>query len=231
MLPPVRTAADTTDRGAKARERLLAEATRLFAEKGYSGTSTREICLAAQANVAAIHYHFGGKEGLYREVLLAPIRELLARFEGYDDPALPLADALRLVLGAFVHPLAGAGGEDARAAQMQRLHLREMVEPSTGYAEAVSLQVRPHHEALTKLLARHIGLAEPDRDVQQLSFAIVAMAQDCSMSREFMRQLAPDLLQGPGAVERLLDRLVDWSCALVAHERQRRALKQTAVPE
>jgi AcrR family transcriptional regulator len=212
---------ETSDRGARARERLLAEATRLFAEKGYAGTSTREICLAAQANVAAIHYHFGGKEGLYREVLLAPIRELLARFEGYDDPALPLADALRLVLGAFLHPLAGPG-EDPRAAQMQRLHLREMVEPSTGYAEAVSLQVRPHHDALTKLLARHIGLAEPDRDVQQLSFAIVAMAQDCSMSREFMRQLAPDLLQGPGAAERLLDRLVDWGCALVAHERQRR---------
>lgn len=211
--------AETPDRGARAR--LLAEATRLFAEKGYAGTSTREICLAAQANVAAIHYHFGGKEGLYREVLLAPIRELLARFEGYDDPSLPLAGALRLVLGAFLHPLAGAG-EDPRAAQMQRLHLREMVEPSTDYAEAVSLQVRPHHEALTKLLARHIGLAEPDRDVQQLSFAIVAMAQDCSMSREFMRQLAPDLLHGPGAADRLLDRLVDWGCALVAHERQRR---------
>jgi AcrR family transcriptional regulator len=213
-----RSDAETPDRGARARERLLAEATRLFAEKGYSGTSTREICLAAQANVAAIHYHFGGKEGLYREVLLAPIRELLARFEGYDDPALPLPDALRRLLGAFLH----AVSEDPRAAQMQRLHLREMVEPSTDYAEAVSLQVRPHHEALTKLLARHIGLPEPDRDVQQLSFAIVAMAQDCSMSREFMRQLAPDLLHGPGAAERLLDRLVDWGCALVAHERQRR---------
>jgi AcrR family transcriptional regulator len=213
--------AETPDRGARARERLLAEATRLFAEKGYAGTSTREICLAAQANVAAIHYHFGGKEGLYREVLLAPIHELLARFEGYDDPALPLADALRLVLGAFLLPLAGPD-EDPRAAQMQRLHLREMVEPSTDYAEAVSLQVRPHHEALTNLLARHIGLAEPDRDVQQLSFAIVAMAQDCSMSREFMRQLAPGLLHGPGAAERLLDRLVDWGCALVAHEHQRR---------
>jgi AcrR family transcriptional regulator len=213
--------AETPDRGARARERLLAEATRLFAEKGYAGTSTREICLAAQANVAAIHYHFGGKEGLYREVLLAPIRELLARFEGYDDPALPLADALRLVLGAFLLPVGGPD-EDPRAAQMQRLHLREMVEPSTDYAEAVSLQVRPHHEALTNLLARHIGLAEPDRDVQQLSFAIVAMAQDCSMSREFMRQLAPGLLHGPGAAERLLDRLVDWGCALVAHERQRR---------
>lgn len=219
-----RSEVETTDRGARARERLLAEATRLFAEKGYAGTSTREICLAAQANVAAIHYHFGGKEGLYREVLLAPIRELLARFEGYDDPALPLPDALRLVLGAFLHPVTGPG-EDPRAAQMQRLHLREMVEPSTDYAEAVSLQVRPHHDALTRLLARHIGLAEPDRDVQQLSFAIVAMAQDCSMSREFMRQLAPDLLRGPGAAERLLDRIVDWGCALVAHERQRRQIQ------
>jgi AcrR family transcriptional regulator len=209
--------ADATDRALSARERLVAEATRLFAEKGYSATSTREICLAAQANVAAIHYHFGDKEGLYREVLMAPIRELLARAAGFDDPALTLEQALRRLLGAFLH-----AHDDDRAALMHRLHLREMVEPSAGYAEGVSQQVRPHHDALTALLARHIGLAQPDRDVQQLSFAIVAMAQDCSMSREFMRELAPDLLRGEGAAERLLDRLADWGCALVAHERARR---------
>jgi AcrR family transcriptional regulator len=219
-LSPPFVAADASDRAASARERLLAAATRLFAEKGYSATSTREICQAAQANVAAIHYHFGGKEGLYREVVLAPIHDLLARAEGFADPALSLPEALRRLLGAFVH--ACAPDADERAAQMHRLHLREMVEPSAGYAEAVSQQVRPHHEALTRLLARHIGLAEPDRDVQQLGFAIVAMAQDCSMSREFMRQLAPDLLHGADAADRLLERLVDWGCALVAHERRRR---------
>lgn len=46
------------DRGQRACTRLLIEAERLSAEKGYAKASTREICAAAGLNVAAIHYHF-----------------------------------------------------------------------------------------------------------------------------------------------------------------------------
>ena len=61
------------ERGARARERLLLEATRIFAEKGFARASTREICQAAGQNVAAIHYYFGDKAGLYRAALVRPI--------------------------------------------------------------------------------------------------------------------------------------------------------------
>ena len=137
----------TADRGERARTRLLVEAERLFAEKGYAKASTREICAAAGLNVAAIHYHFGGKEGLYREVLLGPVRELTGQFDGFDDPALSLAEALRRMLGAFVGVAAVAAGactqDDMRAAQGLRLHLREMVEPSPVYAATVAQHIEP----------------------------------------------------------------------------------------
>ena len=50
-------------------EKVLEIATKLFAEKGYDGVSTKEICREAGANVAAIHYHFESKENLYLEVI------------------------------------------------------------------------------------------------------------------------------------------------------------------
>jgi AcrR family transcriptional regulator len=50
-------------------DRIVAAATRLFATKGYDGTSTKEVCQAAGANIAAIHYHFGSKENLYRHII------------------------------------------------------------------------------------------------------------------------------------------------------------------
>ena len=50
--------------GAKARQQLLHAGLKLFAEKGFAKTSTREIALAAHANVASISYYFGDKEGL-----------------------------------------------------------------------------------------------------------------------------------------------------------------------
>jgi AcrR family transcriptional regulator len=40
---------------------------RLFADRGYEETSIRAIVAKARVNQAAINYHFGGKDGLYRE--------------------------------------------------------------------------------------------------------------------------------------------------------------------
>ena len=52
------------------RERLLDEATRLFAEHGIQGTTTRQITEAAQQrNASAVTYHFGSRDGLLRAVL------------------------------------------------------------------------------------------------------------------------------------------------------------------
>ena len=48
------------------RERIMKAAERLFAERGYDGTSVRAIVAKARVNQAAINYHFDGKEGLYR---------------------------------------------------------------------------------------------------------------------------------------------------------------------
>ncbi len=61
---------------------LIETATSLFAKKGYAAVSVRELAHAAGANVAAVSYHFGGKEGLYQAVLeeqFAPIALLLER--------------------------------------------------------------------------------------------------------------------------------------------------------
>lgn len=46
--------------------KLLAVATKLFADKGFAATSVKDISDAAQLNVSLISYHFGGKEGLFR---------------------------------------------------------------------------------------------------------------------------------------------------------------------
>jgi TetR/AcrR family transcriptional regulator len=48
---------------------LIRVGSRFFAEKGFDGTSVREIADAAQVNISLISYHFGGKEGLYRAII------------------------------------------------------------------------------------------------------------------------------------------------------------------
>ncbi len=52
-------------RGGATRASLLHQALRLFATKGYDGTSTRDLAQVANVNQAGIAYHFKNKEGLY----------------------------------------------------------------------------------------------------------------------------------------------------------------------
>lgn len=56
-------------RAVRTKELLVNAAEQLFAEKGLEGASMRDVTSLAQVNLAAANYHFGGKEGLYREVV------------------------------------------------------------------------------------------------------------------------------------------------------------------
>jgi AcrR family transcriptional regulator len=212
------------DRGAAARDQLLLHATHIFALKGFAGASTREICDAADVNVAAIHYYFGDKEGLYRAVLLEPITRITSRLQGFDDPKLPFEASMRMVLAPFI----GTSKDAEHDRAVVRLQLREMLEPSAVFREVVEQSVVPHHDALAGLLARHVGIARPDEGIHQLAFALVAIAYDYCMSREYMHMLAPGVLQRPGANEQILDRLVAYGAALLRDEIERRGLRKSA---
>lgn len=53
----------------KTRSCLIRAAAKLFAQKGFEGTSIREICTVAKTNISAVKYYFGDKIGLYKAVI------------------------------------------------------------------------------------------------------------------------------------------------------------------
>lgn len=93
------------DQAEDSRERVLAAATRLFAERGFDGTSTREIGRASGLNIATVAYHVGAKADLYREVMRRAYQGELAALTGAvqefrtsaTDPGTGLSAASRLV--------------------------------------------------------------------------------------------------------------------------------------
>lgn len=54
--------------GESTRKRILEAALILFGEKGYRDATNAEVCEAAEANIAAVNYHFRSKDQLYRAV-------------------------------------------------------------------------------------------------------------------------------------------------------------------
>ena len=64
--------------GAQRREQLISIGRRLFAEKGFEGTTVEEIAASAEVSKPVIYEHFGGKEGLYAVVVDRELQKLLS---------------------------------------------------------------------------------------------------------------------------------------------------------
>ena len=67
-----------------AKKCILEAAAKLFSKCGLDKTSTRDISKDSHANISLISYHFGGKEGLYREV----IREFALKVSAKVQPSI-----------------------------------------------------------------------------------------------------------------------------------------------
>jgi AcrR family transcriptional regulator len=68
--------------GVQRRAQLLDVSRRLFAEKGFEGTSIEEIAARAEVSKPVVYEHFGGKEGIYAVVVDREIQALTGALTG-----------------------------------------------------------------------------------------------------------------------------------------------------
>ena len=203
------------------RQRLLDAALRCFAEHGFEKTSTRMIADAAQANVAAIRYYFGDKAGIYRAAFTEPMGQPQDDIALFDDPKLTLEQALQGLYSGFIEPL-----KQGELVQLcTKLHMREMVEPTGLWQQEINHGITPYHQALVKVLCRHLGITKEDDDVHRLAICIVAQAVFLYMGREVLQAVRPRLVSSPAALDVMGQRLVHYAQAMVQAEIKRRQLE------
>jgi AcrR family transcriptional regulator len=205
------------------RQRLLMAGLRLFAQHGYSKTSTRELAEAAQVNVAAISYYFGDKAGLYAAVFMEPMGGSpdgdLARF---SSPQLSLAEALTGFYAGFLEPL--KQGDMVRLCM--KLHFREMLEPTGLWPCDAAHGIKPLHDGLVQRLCRHLNIAEADSaadaDLQRLAVSLAALGVHLHVGYEMAETITPGLMAGPEQIGLWSERLVMFGLAMVRAEAARR---------
>jgi AcrR family transcriptional regulator len=94
---------------AETRERVLEVAERLFAERGLDAVSVRDIIAEAEANLGAINYHFGTKDGLIEAIferrLVPSTQERLRALEAVEMAAGDQPPKLEAVLEAIFRPV------------------------------------------------------------------------------------------------------------------------------
>lgn len=208
--------------GEQSRERLLLAAMRLFGTHGYTRASTREIALAAGVNVASISYYFGDKAGLYQAAFSAISPAPADNIAQFDQPDFTLRDSLEGFFRQMLAPL-----QEGEVAELcMRLWFREMLEPTGIWAHEIENGIRPEHEAFTRVLARHLGLQQPDDDTHRLAFSIASMALMLMMARDVVGAIKPQLLDGPEAIAAWTERVCDYALAIFESEKLRIKDKQ-----
>ena len=151
-------------RGEETRERLLEAAIKIFGELGFKGASTRALADAAGANLAAIPYHFGSKEGLYRAAAefivertgrqIVPIIDRIE--EAVATKRLSRHDAgelLQQLLERFSTVVIGAEFADSFASFI----MREQLHPGAAFEILYEGMMRRLTGSCTKLLAIACG--------------------------------------------------------------------------
>lgn len=183
------------------KERLLDAGERLFAERGFDGVSIRDICEAADVNVAAVNYHFQGKQNLLVAVLerrLRPIREnalaAIAAVAGGEDHQPDLRELIR----AFVTTYLQEALTRPNGVTFLKLMVREAVDPRHGGETFFRELVIPVHSAFHKALGRSL----PQVSLDQLGWIIASIVGQVMhfVMRWRRGQIDDELVAGPRRV-------------------------------
>ena len=126
------------DRGSETRAQLIDAALEVFGRLGYEGATTREIAKAANANLAAIVYHFGGKEALHIAVAEHVVGSILAKIgPTLATAATPAAtatpEAARVTLHRLIETMIEVLLGSAEATRWAWFIVREQLQPTAAF--------------------------------------------------------------------------------------------------
>jgi AcrR family transcriptional regulator len=194
--------------GLETRRQLLEAAGEVFAQHGYAKATSKEICARANANIAAVNYHFGGKDQLYAAVLqeahsrIVSIETMTATAGSRVDPKLKL----RMFLTRIVAEVA----KRDRGWELRVLS-REVLSRSPLMPTLIDKQIAPKAALLRTILAEimHLPIDHP-----AVSRSIISIMGPILMllitDRLIQKKVAPHLDPDP---ETLTEHMVTYALA------------------
>jgi len=148
--------------------KLIDAAVILFAKKGFSTVTIREVAEASSANSALISYHFGGKEGLYRAVLeqqFAEVGRALLSVSTQNERPL---DRIATFAWAIINL-------HQTNPYLLRLVNAELSTPTPSFKEVVKLYIGRNFEFICQAIREGIEVGEIKKEIQP-EYAALALA-------------------------------------------------------
>ena len=193
------------------RMRLLDAAREVFSQQGFQGATVREICRRADANVAAVNYHFGSKDGLLAEALnFAPLAALQqANVKSAECPKM----RLHLFLRDFMLMLL----DEKNSSSQCRIMARELADPTPALDQIVSEAIAPLHEFLGNLVREIIGKNVAETELRRCVHSILGQCLFYRHSHPVLQRLHPKLRYDHKEIEAISEHIADFSLAGIKH--------------
>jgi AcrR family transcriptional regulator len=159
-------------RSGDTREKLLAAATEVFVAKGFRDATVAEICALADANVAAVNYHFGSKEALYQEAWRHSFAASIKNHpqDGGANAEAPVEERLRGQVKALIERISDERSKDFFISQ------REFVNPTGLLGEVMKAEMIPLRMQTLALMRELLG---PRASEQQVAFCTISLISLC----------------------------------------------------
>ncbi|MGE4298037.1 MAG: TetR/AcrR family transcriptional regulator [Desulfovibrionaceae bacterium] len=195
--------------------RLLQAARKAFAAHGRRNATIRDICALADANVAAVNYHFGSKELLYAAVLEDHVRTGQQRYacDAETTPESSPLERLRAYVRSFFLQVLGDGDEVYR--KQGRLLMMEMVESSELFDSLFDRYLQPQHMKLEAIVRDML----PDADDEQVSRSASSIAGQCAVfefASAAILRACPELGLQASNIERATEFITQFSLGGIA---------------
>lgn len=201
------------------RQALIAAGIRLFGRQGFSATSVRQLASEAKANIAAIAYHFGGKEGLR----LACAEEFGRRMSGalgsggpdHLQLSTPPREALRWIVQQMVGFLLSGPGSD----EIVPFMLRELAEDSPAIDAVYRGFAEPMHRRLCQLWGEATGSEPEDETVRLAVFSLIGQIMYFRIGRPIVTRRLGWENYGPTEIQRITHRVLQNLDAVLDREK------------
>lgn len=157
------------------RERLLEAAGNLFAQNGFHQTTIAEICDAAEANIAAVNYHFGDKEALYDEVWRQAfsVAQLTYPLQNKTIEAPSMEDRLYM----YAHAMLSRIFDPHDAGLFAQLLFREMANPTLSLGKIAAEAIQPQCEEVGDIVQQFMEIGLTD---EQLHLCLHSIVGQCT---------------------------------------------------
>ena len=205
--PTQKTTTSEPDR--ETRARLLEEARTLFAAQGFRHVTVREICRAANANVAAINYHFGDKQGLYRMLIdeaMVIMRQTSQQAEAAGDGG-NAEQRLRAFIRVFLQRVGSKS-----APWIHQLMAHELAEPTEALDDVITHVIEPRIRYVSELVADILGVPLDDERVMRCVLSVQSQFH-AAAANPVSKRLVPGFTADPVSLDRLAQHIADFSIA------------------